>query len=98
MSMHLQTEAKKKTVIENHGQEKWESMIEQLNDPDKILWTYSHILPNFLISHLTVCILSLHKLTVIFTATQKQEFFYSYLSFLLKLMICYDTGTTGTIQ
>ena len=27
---------------------KWESMIEQLNDPDKILWTYSHILPNFL--------------------------------------------------
>ena len=23
-------------------------MIEHLNDPDKILWTYSHILPNFL--------------------------------------------------
>jgi len=48
MSMYLQTEEKKKTVIENHGQKKWESMIEQLNDPDKILWTYSHILPNFL--------------------------------------------------
>ena len=48
MSMHLQTEDKKKTVIENYGQEKWESMIEHLNDPDKIMWTYAHILPNFL--------------------------------------------------
>ena len=48
MSMYLQTEEKKKTVIENHGYEKWKSMIEHLNDPDKILWTYSHILPNFL--------------------------------------------------
>jgi homoserine O-succinyltransferase/O-acetyltransferase len=48
MSMYLQTEEKKKTVIENHGFDKWESMIEHLNDPDKILWTYSHILPNFL--------------------------------------------------
>ena len=48
MSMYLQTEEKKKTVIENHGHEKWESMLEHLNDPDKILWTYSHILPNFL--------------------------------------------------
>ena len=48
MSMYLQTEEKKKTVIESHGFEKWESMIEHLNDPDKILWTYSHILPNFL--------------------------------------------------
>jgi homoserine O-succinyltransferase/O-acetyltransferase len=48
MSMYLQTEEKKKTVVENHGYEKWESMIEHLNDPDKILWTYSRILPNFL--------------------------------------------------
>jgi GMP synthase-like glutamine amidotransferase len=48
MSMYLQTEEKKKTVIENHGHKKWESMIEHLNDPDKILWTHSHILPNFL--------------------------------------------------
>lgn len=48
MSMHLQTEDKKKTVIENYGREKWESMIDHLNDPDKIMWTYSHILPNFL--------------------------------------------------
>lgn len=48
MSMYLQTEEKKKTVIENHGFEKWKNMIEHLEDPDKILWTYSHILPNFL--------------------------------------------------
>jgi GMP synthase-like glutamine amidotransferase len=48
MSMYLQREDKKQTVIENHGEEKWHSMIEQLNDPDKIMWTYAHILPNFL--------------------------------------------------
>ncbi|WP_121356519.1 type 1 glutamine amidotransferase [Flavisolibacter nicotianae] len=48
MSMYLQREDKKQTVIENHGEEKWQSMIEQLNDPDKIMWTYAHVLPNFL--------------------------------------------------
>ena len=48
MSMYLQTEAKKKTVVDNYGLEKWESMIAHLNDPDKIRWTYSHIFPNFL--------------------------------------------------
>jgi homoserine O-succinyltransferase/O-acetyltransferase len=48
MSMYLQTEEKKQTVIEGHGEEKWQSMVEQLNDPDKIMWTYAHILPNFL--------------------------------------------------
>lgn len=54
MAMYLQTEEKKQTVIENHGFEKWKSMVEQLNDPDKIMWTYTHVLPNFLkeaISH-----------------------------------------------
>ncbi|MET0395148.1 MAG: GMP synthase [Chitinophagaceae bacterium] len=48
MSLHLQTEEKRKTVIESHGEEKLLSMLEHLNDPDKIRWTYSHILPNFL--------------------------------------------------
>lgn len=48
MSLHLQTEEKRKTVIENHGEDKLESMLQQLNDPDKIKWTYSHVLPNFL--------------------------------------------------
>jgi len=48
MSMYLHTEEKKKTVIENYGEEKWKSMIEGLKDPEKINWTYSHIIPNFL--------------------------------------------------
>jgi GMP synthase-like glutamine amidotransferase len=48
MSMYLQREDKKATVIENYGEEKWRSMVDQLNDPDKIMWTYAHILPNFL--------------------------------------------------
>jgi homoserine O-succinyltransferase len=48
MTRYLNREDKKKTVIENHGEEKWRSMLEHLNDPDKILWTYSHVLPNFL--------------------------------------------------
>ena len=50
MSLHLQTEEKKKTVIENYGVEKWQSMIDHLNDPEKIMWTYAHILPNFLLN------------------------------------------------
>ena len=49
MSLHLQTDDKKKTVIENYGEEKWKSMITHLNDPEKIMWTYAHILPNFLL-------------------------------------------------
>ncbi len=49
MSMYLLQEEKKKNVIENHGQQKWESMIEHLNDPDKISLTNSQILPNFIL-------------------------------------------------
>lgn len=48
MSLHLRTEEKKKTVVENYGYEKWESMLEHLNDPEKIMYTYTHVLPNFL--------------------------------------------------
>ena len=48
MSMYLQREDKKQTVIDEHGIEKWQSMIDHLNDPDKISWTYSHVIPNFL--------------------------------------------------
>ena len=48
MTVYLLRDDKKKTVIDNHGEEKWGSMIEQLNDPDKIRWTYSHVIPNFL--------------------------------------------------
>ena len=48
MTMYLQREDKKQTVISGYGEAKWKSMIEHLNDPDKIIWTYSHIIPNFL--------------------------------------------------
>ena len=60
MSMYLQKEDKKKTVIDNHGFEKWKSMIEHLEDPDKILMTYSRILPNFLYN----AVFSLDAITV----------------------------------
>lgn len=48
MLTHLHTPDKKASIIENHGQAKWESMVEQLHDPDKIRRTYSTVLPNFL--------------------------------------------------
>jgi homoserine O-succinyltransferase/O-acetyltransferase len=48
MSVHLQTEEKRQTVIDTHGEDKLNSMLEHLNDPDKIMWTHAHILPNFL--------------------------------------------------
>lgn len=48
MLIRLHDDEKRKIVIENYGLEKWKSMIEQLNDPEKILWTHDHILPNFL--------------------------------------------------
>lgn len=48
MSMYLQTEEKRQTVIESHGEDKLISMLKHLEDPDKIIWTQKHILPNFL--------------------------------------------------
>lgn len=48
MGMYLERTDKKKMVVETHGVEKWKSMVEQLRDPEKIMWTYQHILPNFL--------------------------------------------------
>jgi GMP synthase-like glutamine amidotransferase len=48
MSLHLQSDDKRNTVIENYGEEKLNNMLSHLGDPDKILWTYTHILPNFL--------------------------------------------------
>jgi len=48
MKIRFQEEDKRKTVIENYGEAKLNNMLEHLEDPDKIRWTYSHILPNFL--------------------------------------------------
>jgi len=54
MLMYLKSEEKRKTVIDNHGEAKLNSMIEHLEDPDKIVWTHSHVLPNFLNSAIAV--------------------------------------------
>ncbi len=48
MTMYLLRKDKKDMIIENYGLDKWQSMIDQLNDPDKIRSTYSLVIPNFL--------------------------------------------------
>ncbi|MCS6968121.1 MAG: GMP synthase [Bernardetiaceae bacterium] len=48
MSIYFQQEEKRQQVIQNHGLQKYQDMIAHLNDPDKILLTYSTILPTFL--------------------------------------------------
>lgn len=48
MSMYLQQTDKKRIVIENYGEEKWKHMVAYLQEPDKILFTYNKVLPNFL--------------------------------------------------
>ena len=47
MHQYLQMEDKRQAVIAEHGLAKWESMTRQLEDPDKIMWTYHHLLPAF---------------------------------------------------
>jgi homoserine O-succinyltransferase len=48
MSIYLRRDDRKQIVIAEHGEEKWKSMVDHLEDPDKIRWTYSHVIPNFL--------------------------------------------------
>jgi GMP synthase-like glutamine amidotransferase len=48
MRIRLQSDEKKKIVMDNFGSEKWQNMMDQLNDPDKIVWTHAHVIPNFL--------------------------------------------------
>ena len=47
MSMYLQRETKSKPLSTIMGEAKWQSMIEQLDDPRKIVYTHDHVL-NFL--------------------------------------------------
>ena len=57
MHQHFQDEEKQKVVIKNHGESKLNSMLEHLEDPDKIHWTNTQLIPNFLneaYSHLMV--------------------------------------------
>jgi hypothetical protein len=48
MRLYLLQADKKQQVIENHGEQKWQSMLDQLEDEDKIHMTYLQVLPNFL--------------------------------------------------
>lgn len=48
MKKHFQNEEKRITVIKNHGEAKLNSMLEHLDDPDKIFWTNKNMIPNFL--------------------------------------------------
>lgn len=48
MSKHFQDKEKRETVIQNHGEAKLLSMLQHLDDPDKICYTNANLIPNFL--------------------------------------------------
>ncbi|OZI09281.1 GMP synthase [Siphonobacter sp. BAB-5385] len=48
MLRYFQQPEKQKQVIDEHGYEKYQNMVDHLNDPDKILLTESVIIPTFL--------------------------------------------------
>lgn len=48
MRRYFLQEEKKRAVIKEHGEEKYYDMIEHLDDPDKIMFTESVIIPKFL--------------------------------------------------
>ena len=48
MDFYFKREDKKKQIIENHGEQKYNDMIAHLNDKDKIFLTHNTIIPGFL--------------------------------------------------
>ncbi len=48
MRLRLQEPERKKEVIEEHGERKYDEMLERLDDPDKIRLTQNTMIPNFL--------------------------------------------------
>ena len=52
MRKYLLREEKKAIVIEKHGEKKYWDMLDHLNDPDKIMLTYSTVVPSFLMTAL----------------------------------------------
>ncbi len=48
MSKHFQNADKRATVIKNYGEHKLSSMLQYLDEPDKIDWTNKNFIPNFL--------------------------------------------------
>lgn len=53
MRMYLLRDDKKELVIEKHGEKKYWEMLDHLNDPDKIMLTYSTVVPRFLMTALS---------------------------------------------
>ena len=48
MDFYFKREDKKKQIIENHGEQKYNDMITSLNDKDKIFLTHHTVIPEFL--------------------------------------------------
>lgn len=48
MKIHFQKEEIRKNVIKNFGQKKYDTMMEQIDDPDKIALTHDTVLPKFI--------------------------------------------------
>lgn len=48
MKAHLMTNERKQEVINEHGEDKYNDMLERLDDPDKIMHTQNTLIPNFL--------------------------------------------------
>ncbi|MGN6508069.1 MAG: type 1 glutamine amidotransferase [Chitinophaga sp.] len=48
MRKYLMSPAQQKRVVQEHGREKFDNMLELLTEPDKILLTHNTLLPNFL--------------------------------------------------
>lgn len=48
MHAHFSEETNKQIVITNFGEAKYNRMMDRMDHPDKIIKTYSHILPNFI--------------------------------------------------
>lgn len=55
MVLHFNKPDKKQFVIEHHSEEKYNHILESLNDPDKINATFKKILPTFLKEAVLVC-------------------------------------------
>ncbi len=58
---YLLREDKKELVIEKYGEKKYWEMLDHLNDPDKIMLTYSTVVPRFL---MTACSQQLRSLSL----------------------------------
>lgn len=50
MKIHFEKQENRDKVIRNFGEEKYNNMMEHLDDPDKIALTHSNILPTFITS------------------------------------------------